>query len=154
MSLAPQGPLEEDLAQLIVEAMLVRRRIQQIEAGALRYLMSDEIDPAVFADLWTRVPDSLSRYAAAKDRVIIRAIQELRRLQDRRHEGAPAQHFLAELDKLSILQGLVGKRLDQAERSRSGGRTRTPTPKASREAGSPLTLNLVSPSKPLTKPEN
>jgi hypothetical protein len=33
----------------------VGARVQRIESGALRYLMSDEIDPAVFADLWSRL---------------------------------------------------------------------------------------------------
>jgi hypothetical protein len=112
-SLAPQDAVEEEIVQRIIDSMWVRRRIQQIESG---YPMGDEIDPAVFADLWSRLPDSLSRYAAAKDRVIFRALQELRRVQDRRMEElsySPVQRFCAEHDKLRRIQKLVAKRADE-----------------------------------------
>ena len=73
----PQGQLEQELVQQMIDAMWVRRRVPQIEAGVWRYATGDEIDPTVFADLWNRMLDSLSRYAAAKERVLFRAISEL-----------------------------------------------------------------------------
>jgi hypothetical protein len=119
MSLAPEGPLEQELVQLIVDAKWVRRRVQRMESGALRYLTGAEIDAAVFADLWTRLPDSFNRYAAAKDRVIFRAIEELRRLQDRRKEersSSPVQQFYAKQDELRGLQEVIAKRTEEIAR--------------------------------------
>jgi hypothetical protein len=137
ISAAPQGPLEQEFVQQIIDAMWVRRRVPQIESGALRYLMGDEIDPAVSADLWSRLLDSLSRYAAAKDRVIFRAISELRRLQDRRMEElsySPAQKMQAEQDQIRTVQkliaeldgGIAGKANTNADPEASRGSSKKP----------------------------
>ncbi len=97
--------------------------------------MGDEIDPAVFADLWSPLLDSLSRYAAAKDRVIFRAISELRRLQDRRMEElshSPAQKMQAEEDQIRTVKKLIAK-LDGGIASKPIGKANTNAdPEASR----------------------
>jgi hypothetical protein len=152
---APQGTLEEELLQQIVNAMWVRRRIQQIESGALRYLVSDDIDPAVFADLWIRLPDSLSRYAAAKDRVIFRAMQELGRLQEQRKEklsDAPVQRqkFHAAYDELHTVQKLIETRIKELERKPEAKPNTNAEPEMS--PASPRTLDAVLPLKPSKAP--
>jgi predicted nucleic acid-binding protein len=77
-----------DDIQLIIDAAWARLRFSKIEAGVLRFLLSDDIEPGVLAEASNRILETLSRYATTKKRTLTRAMRDLERLQDRRRRNA------------------------------------------------------------------
>jgi hypothetical protein len=94
---SPFGEQEKFLMQIIIDSAWVRLRFSKIEAGVLRFLLSDDVEPGVLADASNRVLETLSRYGTTKERTLTRAMRDLERLQDRRRRNAsrPIEEQLA-----------------------------------------------------------
>jgi hypothetical protein len=114
---APQGQLEQELVEMMKEAMWARRRIARMEAGVLQHLTSDEVNPAVSAAVLAPTLQLLDRYAVGKERTIFRALQALQRNQDRRREElgySPQEQMLLAQDRYRTLKDLAEKRTGEA----------------------------------------
>jgi hypothetical protein len=109
---SPVGELEKFLVQLISDTSWGRLRFSRIEAGVLRFLVSDGVEPDVLAEASSRLLETLSRYGTTKERTLTRAMRDLERLQDRRRRDAsrPLQERLIRArDQQETLMALVGK---------------------------------------------
>jgi hypothetical protein len=100
------------LVQFIIDSGWARLRYSRIEAGVLRFLLSDDIDPELFADASNRIVETLCRYGTTKERALSRAMHDLERLQDRRTREVSRptpERLVLTTDRTRTIEALFGK---------------------------------------------
>ena len=112
----PIGELEKRFTQIIIDTMWVRLHLSKIEAGALGFLLSDDVGPGVLAEDSNRVLEILSRYTTTKERTLTWATRNLERLQDVRKEESHPERATGALRGLTAHAESVGRRSAESRR--------------------------------------